>query len=191
MENLNINKYINRVIKHIDKFPISDRYDIERIYGIGKEEYLQLINYEKSLLDKSLLGNVYNILDIPNTIYTGTYDFQFEITEIQIIDMDTNKSGGYGGLDSGWFVDDMKKSNFILDIPIRVYIDILPGGTVDIDGETKDVNQHLINDGNYGWEVEMEIKDTFYEFLKRKVPFIYKSCGYQLFEVYPIYPEIN
>ena len=42
-----------KVVKHIDKFPITDRYDIERIYGIGKEEYLQLMEYEKSLIDNS------------------------------------------------------------------------------------------------------------------------------------------
>ena len=59
-----MNRYIERVVKHIDKFPITDRYDIERIYGIGKEEYLQLMEYEKSLIDKTLLGNVYNTLDI-------------------------------------------------------------------------------------------------------------------------------
>ena len=181
-----MNKYIERVIKHIDKFPISDRYDIERIYGIGKEEYIQLLEYEKSLIDKTLLGNVYNTLDIPAS---GTYDFQFEVTETQIIDMNTSKSGGYAGLDSGWFTDDINKSIFLLDIPIRVYIDILPGGTVDIDGETYDVNVNLINNSDWGWEVENEIKSIFYEFLQRKVPLIYKSCGYQVFEIYPNYPE--
>ena len=181
-----MNKYIERVIKHIDKYPISDRYDIERIYGIGKEEYIQLLEYEKSLIDKTLLGNVYSTLDIPAS---GTYDFQFEVTETQIIDMNTSKSGGYGGLDSGWFTDDINKSIFLLDMPIRVYIDILPGGTVDIDGETYDVNVNLINNSDWGWEVENEIKAIFYEFLQRKVPLIYKSCGYQVFELYPNYPE--
>ena len=181
-----MNRYIERVVKHIDKFPLSDRYDIERIYGIAKEEYLQLLEYEKSLIDKTLLGNVYSTLDYPAT---GTYDFQFEITETQIIDMDTSKSGGYGGLDSGWFVNDVVNSVFLLDIPLRIYIDILPGGLVDIDGVPYDVDESLISDSNHGWEVEMEIKEMFYELLKRKVPFIYKSCGYQIFEIYPIYPR--
>ncbi len=80
-----MNKYIERVIKHIDKFPISDRYDIERIYGIGKEEYLQLLEYEKSLIDKTLLGNVYNTLDIHAS---STYDFQFRVAEGEDIGME-------------------------------------------------------------------------------------------------------
>ena len=103
--------------------------------------------------------------------------------------MNTSKSGGYGGLDSCSFVNDLVNSVFLLDIPLRIYIDILPGGLVDINGETYDVDESLINDSDHGWEVEMEIKDIFYEFLKRKVPFIHKSCGYQIFEIYPIYPR--
>jgi hypothetical protein len=173
-----MNKYIERVIKHIDKFPMSDRYDIERIYGIGKEEYLQLMEYEKSLIDKTLLGNVYN-----------TYDFQFEITETQVIDMYSKEYGNYSGLDPDWVVDNIKNSQFLLDIPLRIYIDVLPGGLVDIDGQTYDVNVNLINNSDWGWEVENEIKTIFYEFLQRKVPLIYKSCGYQVFEIYPNLPE--
>jgi len=189
-----MNRYIERVVKHIDKFPLSDRYDIERIYGIGKEEYLQLMEYEKSLIDKTLLGNVYDTVYSTSDfdVNTGTYDFQFEITETQIIDMDTSKSGGYGGLDSYIFNDNIENSQFLLDIPLRIYIDILPGGLVDImsdDDKTYDVNVDLINNSDWGWEVENEIKDILYEFLKRKVPFVYKSCGYQIFEIYPIYPE--
>ena len=181
-----MNKYIERVIKHIDKFPISDRYDIERIYGIGKEEYLQLMEYEKSLIDKTLLGNVYNTWDIPAS---GTYDFQFEITETQVIDMYSKEYGNYSGLDPDWVVDNIKNSQFLLDIPLRIYIDVLPGGLVDIDGQTYDVNVNLINNSDWGWEVENEIKTIFYEFLQRKVPLIYKSCGYQVFEIYPNLPE--
>jgi len=183
-----MNRYIERVVKHIDKFPITDRYDIERIYGIGKEEYLQLMEYEKSLIDKTLLGNVYNTLDIPAS---GTYDFQFEITETQVIDMYSKEYGNYSGLDPDWFVDEIKTSQFMLDIPLRIYIDILPGGLVDIDGQTYDVNVDLINDSDWGWEVENEIKDIFYEFILSKVPFIKKSCGYQVFELYPNLPENN
>ena len=79
---------------------------LKRIYGIGKEEYLQLMEYEKSLIDKTLLGNVYNTLDIPAS---GTYDFQFEITETQVIDMYSKEYGNYSGLDPDWVVDNIKK----------------------------------------------------------------------------------
>ena len=181
-----MNRYIERVVKHIDKFPITDRYDIERIYGIGKEEYLQLMEYEKSLIDKTLLGNVYNTWDIPAT---GTYEFQFEIIETQIIDMYSKEYGNYSGLDPDWFVDNIKNSQFLLDIPLRIYIDVLPGGLVDINGQTYDVNVDLINDSDWGWEVENEMKDIFYEFIISKVPFIKKSCGYQVLELYPNLPE--
>jgi len=181
-----MNKYIERVVKHIDKFPITDRYDIERIYGIGKEEYLQLMEYEKSLIDKTLLGNVYNTWDIPAT---GTYEFQFEIIETQIIDMSSKEFGPYRGLDPGWFVEDTLKSQFLLDIPIRVYINVLPDGLVDINGQPYNVDVDLINNSDWGWEVENEIKDIFYEFIISKVPFIKKSCGYEVFEIYPNLPE--
>ena len=181
-----MNRYIERVVKHIDKFPITDRYDIERIYGIGKEEYLQLMEYEKSLIDKTLLGNVYNTLDIPAS---GTYEFQFEIIETQIIDMYSKEYGNYSGLDPDWFVDNIKNSQFLLDIPLRIYIDVLPGGLVDIDGQTYDVNVDLINNSDWGWEVENEIKDIFYEFITSKIPFIEKSCAYQVFEIYPNLPD--
>lgn len=190
-----MNRYIERVVKHIDKFPITDRYDIERIYGVGKEEYLQLMEYEKSLIDKTLLGNLYDTVYSTSDfdVNTGSYDFQFEITETQIIDMNSSKSGSYGGLDSGWFVNDVVNSVFLLDIPLRIYIDILPGGLVDIisdDDKTYDVNVDLINNSDWGWEVETEIKDIFYNFIEAKVPFIKKSCAYQVFEIYPIYPSV-
>ena len=181
-----MNRYIERVIKHIDKFPITDRYDIERIYGIGKEEYLQLMEYEKSLIDKTLLGNVYNTWDIPAT---GTYEFQFEIVETQIIDMNSKEFGPYHGLDPDWFVDNIKNSQFLLDIPIRVYINVLPDGLVDINGQPYNVDVDLINNSDWGWEVENEMKDIFYEFIISKVPFIKKSCGYQVLELYPNLPE--
>ena len=183
-----MNRYIERVVKHIDKFPITDRYDIERIYGIGKEEYLQLMEYEKSLIDKTLLGNVYNTWDIPAT---GTYEFQFEIIETQIIDMYSKEYGNYSGLDPDWFVDNIKNSQFLLDIPLRIYIDVLPGGLVDINGQPYDVDVDLINNSDWGWEVENEMKDIFYEFIISKVPFIKKSCGYQVLELYPNLPENN
>lgn len=184
-----MNRYIERVVKHIDKFPITDRYDIERIYGIGKEEYLQLMEYEKSLIDKTLLGNVYSTYG--SDLNSGTYDFQFQITETQVIDMYSKEYGNYSGLDPDWFVDNIKNSQFLLDIPLRIYIDVLPGGLVDIDEQTYDVNVDLINNSDWGWEVESEIKDIFYEFIISKVPFIKKSCGYQVFEVYPNLPENN
>jgi hypothetical protein len=180
-----MNKYIERVIKHINKFPITDRYDIVRIYGIEKEEYLHLLEYEKSLIDKTLLGNVYSTLDIPAT---GTYDFQFEVQTVQVVDMYSKKLGHYSGFDPDSFREGIK-NNFLLDTPLRIYIDIFPGGLVDIDGDTYDVNLDLINNSDWGWEVETEISEIFYEFINLKIPLIKNSCADEIFELYPNYPD--
>ena len=65
-----MNRFIKRVVKHIDKFPLSDRYNIEKIYGIAKEEYLQLLEYEKSLIDKTLLACIL-------TIFVNVFSFSY------------------------------------------------------------------------------------------------------------------
>jgi hypothetical protein len=49
-----MNKYIERVVKHIDKFPITDRYDIERIYF-----FMNLKKNKKRLSLKNLLLRVW------------------------------------------------------------------------------------------------------------------------------------
>ena len=42
-----MNRFIKRVVKHIDKFPLSDRYNIEKIYGIGKRRISTTIGVRK------------------------------------------------------------------------------------------------------------------------------------------------
>ena len=72
---------------------------------------------------------------------------------------------------------------------IRVYFDILPGGSVYIEEDFLDVNTDLINNSDWGWEVENEIKDIMYEFLIDKVPFLENAKTYHVMEMYINYPE--
>ena len=165
------NKYVDKLIPFFDNHPMNDRQDLIRVYGFTQEDNDYLINYEKSLL-KPFVGRVFNTLDIENS---GTYDFQFEITGI--------KSVVYN---QEYFLSSQIWDNNV----IRIYIDIFPGGLVDIQGEeTVDVNLDLINNSDYGWEVEYEIKDIFYNFFISKVPFFESSKSRNIWELYITYPE--
>ena len=165
------NKYVDKLIPFFRNHPLNDRYDLDRVYGFTQEDNDYLINYEKSLL-KPFIGRVFNTLDIEGS---GTYDFQFEVTEIQSIQYNQD-----------YFSSFQIWNNNV----IRIYIDIFPGGLVDIRGEeTVDVNLDLINNSDYGWEVESEIKDIFYDFFVSKVPFFESSKSHNIWELYITYPE--
>lgn len=178
-------KYVQRVVKRIEQDPLDDRFDLKRIYGFNESDYVQLLEYEKSLI-KPYVNKVFGTLEIENS---GTYQFQFEITIVQIIkvpDYGEHLINIHEPSDSEYI---RSVASHILDIPLRIYIDILPGGLVDIDGEAYDVNIDLINNSDWGWEVENEIKDIMYDFLMNRIPFTKKSKSYQSWEFYINYPE--
>ena len=167
-------KYVEKVINHLHKIPINDRYDIESIFPLQKGEYVQLLEYEKSLID-TLVGDTYDVFEVPSS---GNYDFLFEIVNVGITVYDQNIP--------------TSKHYYMTEIPnyvIRVYFDILPGGSVYIDEDFLDVNIDLINNSDWGWEVENEIKDIMYEFLIDKVPFLENAKTYNIMEMYINYPE--
>ena len=164
------NKYVDKLIPFFDNHPMDNRQDLIRVYGFTQEDNDYLINYEMSLL-KPFVGRVFNTLDIEGA---GIYDFQFEITGIKSVDYNQE-----------YFLSSQIWDNNV----IRIYIDIFPGGFVDIDGETFDINVDLINDSDYGWEVENEIKDIFYDFFVDKVPFFESSKSHNIWELYITYPE--
>jgi hypothetical protein len=165
------NKYVDKLIPFFGNHPLKNRQDLIRVYGFTQEDNDYLINYEMSLL-KSFVGGVFNTLDIEGS---GTYDFQFEVGEVQTIKYNQSY---------------YPVSNQIENNVIRIYIHIFPGGLVDIRGEeTVDVNLDLINNSDYGLEVESEIKDIFYDFFISKVPFFESSKSYNIWELYIIYPE--
>jgi hypothetical protein len=167
-------KYVERVIKHLEKFPIKDRYNIESLYPFNEGEYRQLLEYEKSLIDP-LVGGIYNTYDVPRS---GSYEFQFELSEVSVAVYDQNIP--------------TSKHYYMTEIPnyvIRVYFDILPGGSVYIEEDFLDVNIDLINNSDWGWEVENEIKDIMYEFLIDKIPFLENAKTYNIMEIYINYPE--
>jgi len=165
------NKYVDKLIPFFGNHPLKNRQDLIRVYGFTQEDNDYLINYEMSLL-KSFVGGVFNTLDIEGS---GTYDFQFEVGEVHTIKYNQSY---------------YPVSNQIENNVIRIYIHIFPGGLVDIRGEeTVDVNLDLINNSDYGLEVESEIKDIFYDFFISKVPFFESSKSYNIWELYIIYPE--
>jgi hypothetical protein len=165
------NKYVDKLIPFFDNHPMNNRQDLIRVYGFTQEDNDYLINYEKSLL-KPFVGGVFNTLDIENS---GTYDFQFEVVEVQTIKYNQSY---------------YPVANQIENNVIRIYIDVFPGGLVDIQGEeTVDVNLDLINNSDYGWEVESEIKDIFYGLFINKVPFFESSKSHNIWELYITYPE--
>ena len=164
------NKYVDKLILFFRNHPLNDRHDLDRVYGFTSEDNDYLINYEKSLLEP-FVGRVFNTLDIEGA---GTYDFQFEVGEVQTIK---------------YYQSYYPVANQIENNVIRIYIDIFPGGFVDIDGETFDINVDLINDSDYGWEVENEIKDIFYDFFVDNVPFFESSKSHNIWELYITYPE--
>ena len=165
------NKYVDKLIPFFRNHPLNDRHDLDRVYGFTSEDNDYLINYEKSLLEP-FVGRVFTTLDIEGS---GTYDFQFEVTEIQSIQYNQD-----------YFSSFQIWNNNV----IRIYIDIFPGGLVDIRGEeTVDVNLDLINNSDYGWEVENEIKEIFYDFFIDKVPFFESSKSDNIWELYITYPE--
>ena len=165
------NKYVDKLIPFFRNHPLNDRHDLDRVYGFTSEDNDYLINYEKSLLEP-FVGRVFNTLDIEGV---GTYDFQFEVSEVQTIKYNQSYH---------------PVANQIENNVIRIYIDVFPGGLVDIQGEeTVDVNLDLINNSDYGWEVENEIKDIFYGLFINKVPFFESSKSHNIWELYITYPE--
>jgi hypothetical protein len=159
-------KYVEKIIEHLSRphNEVGWRSDIVTNYAISEEEYIELVDYEVSLINE-LSNKTYNTLDFNGT---GTYDFQFEITQAD---------------NSYW-----KDSPEVFDRVVRIYIDIYPGGIVDIQGETYDVNEDLITDNEYGWEVENELKDIFYTIIRNAIPFINQTKLIYITELYINYP---
>ena len=163
------NKYVDKLVTFFGNHPLKNRQDLIRVYGFTQEDNDYLINYEMSLL-KSFVGGVFNTLDFKGS---GTYDFQFEVTEIRPIR----------------YHYDHNRNFHIENDDIEIYINIFPGGFVDIGGETFDINVDLINNSDLGWVVDSEIKDIFYDFFVDKVPFFESSKSHNIWELYITYPE--
>lgn len=166
------NKYVDKLIRFFDNHPLDSRRELDTYYSLSKEDNYYLVTYEKYLM-KPLIGKVFNTTDLD---YSGTYDFQFEITNVDIGFYKRNSN-----YDVQFIASDLTY--------IRIYFDVLPGGLVDIQGDyTTDINLNLINDSEYGWEVETEIKDIFRQFLLDSNEFFKNVNSDEIWEFYINYP---
>lgn len=171
-----MNNYLTRLIKllSVPNNELSYRYDLKDIYGMGIEEYTkEFLPYEVSLLKKLKIRN-FHTADYP---HTGSYDFHFGIDQIIINDYYK---------DSSVYIEDTMNSGYV----VQIYVTVSPDGTVDLDGETVEVNNNLINNHEWGWEVEMEIKDNITSILEDSLPTLLKNTRFfDIVEVYPLLPN--
>jgi hypothetical protein len=162
-------EYTKKIINHIDKGKNSlyKRSDLIDIFYMSEKEYLDLLKYEKSLLNR-LKGRIFDTDDYD---FSGNYQFKFKLIDSTI------------NIHSAWH------PNVIFGTPLRLYFDILPGGIVPIDGIDLDINLKLISDHEWGWEIELEILDIFTDVVKFYDNFIEKSKLLESVEFYINYPE--
>jgi hypothetical protein len=138
-------------------------------YAIDEKEYFNdFLKYEVSFLNE-LKRRSFHTVDYPNT---GTYDFHFGIQSVQL-------NFGIG-------------NNSLFNEVVRIYIDILPEGTVEIssnESELFEINQSLISNHDYGWEIENEINDIVKDIIILNLPeLVINTCLFDIVEFYYYYP---
>jgi hypothetical protein len=164
-----MDKYIKKLVQYIDKSEniLSKRENLVDFFGITEKEYLGLLKYERSLL-KKLMGRVFDTEDYD---FFGNYDFKFKLVDVTINTLHAWKQG------------------LLFDTPLRLYFEILPEGVLTIDGVDLDIDLKLISDNEWGWEIELEIKDIFMDVIKFYINFVEKSKLMESVEIYISYPE--
>lgn len=138
-----------------------------------KEYFNDFLKYELSFLNKL------KILDFHTVDYdgTGSYDFHFSIESVDVV------------VDSGHY------DNSLYNEVVRIYINITPGGTVDIytedfdDVGTTEITDSLISNHNYGWEIGIEILDIIKNIIISNLPdLITNTRLFDIVELYINYP---
>jgi hypothetical protein len=166
--------YLEKIINYFSKShnKIKNRRDLIIIYSLNNEELYDLMKYEISLL-KKMKRKYFNTNDIEDT---GTYDFQFQLIDVELFEMTKKKT------------QNNEIISEVVDSSINIYVDILPGGTVDLP-ETEDITINLISDHEWGWEVEREIKDIIIAGITQKNIFLNNINSLENWEIYINYPE--
>jgi len=173
-----MDSYINKLIGYFSK-----KHNLlkkrEELSGdaINKKEYFNdFLKYELSFLNKL------KILDFHTVDYdnTGSYDFHFSIESVDMV------------VDSGYYNDSLYNE------VVRIYINVSPGGTVDIytvDGEnfenveTTEITDSLISNHDYGWEISNEIIDIIKTIVIFNLPeLITNTRLFDIVELYINYP---
>ena len=144
-------------------------------YAMSKKEYFDdFLRYEVSLLDKLKIRDFHTV----DYNGTGSYDFHFAIESVELLS------------DSGYY------DNSLYTEVVRIYINITPGGTVDIytedfdDVGTTEITDSLISNHNYGWEISMEIIDIIPNIIISDLPeLITNTRLFDIVEIYINYPD--
>ena len=170
-----MDSYINKLIGYFSKKHnlLRSRKELSD-YAINKKEYFNdFLKYELSFLNKL------KILDFHTVDYdgTGSYDFHFSIESVDVV------------VDSGHY------DNSLYNEVVRIYINITPGGTVDIytedfdDVGTTEITDSLISNHNYGWEIGIEILDIIKNIIISNLPdLITNTRLFDIVELYINYP---
>ena len=161
---LNKKKYVDKVLKRLETDPMSikkfiDTYDIDRDMSIYIRQKIaeQLSNVP---IGKKIwtLGK-----DFPDDIGIGNYDIKFEITQMTNLFPDyLLDEERYGRINNG-----------IIEDPVEVNVELYRSGTVHIniqqdDGEYELIEMPIIeaiNNRDFGWEIESEIKDIVWFYI--------------------------
>ena len=77
---------------------------------------------------------------------------------------------------------------------IRIYVEIDPGGTVEITDElgpaTVYINDKLISDGDVGWEIDSEVRELITEIILTKESDLFNNIRtHDIIELYTEYPK--
>lgn len=154
--------YINKLFSLIEKggtFKLDHRWDLMKHYGITEEEYFNIIIKKEISILNTLKDKIFSSQQNDNP---GTYEFYFKIVECKMV---VNKG----------YYDESIGDEFI-----SIVVEILPGGTVELwvegklgvpsEVKTYDINEELMTDLDFGWEVELEIKDIIQEIILSSIP---------------------
>ena len=175
-----MNDYIKKILSKLSNpsWSLGNRSDFVDVYGLSKDEYLNgIVDFEFKSLNK-LEGKFFSTLTYKNS---GSYEFIFKVTGIHFINY------GRGG-------QSVSYGNTLFGEVIRIYVEIDPGGTVEITDElglaTVYINDKLISDGDVGWEVDGEIRELIIEMILTKESDLFNNIRtYDIVELYVEYPK--
>jgi hypothetical protein len=142
-------------------------------FALDEEEYFNnFLKYEVSFLNKLKISD-FHTSDYPDT---GSFDFHFGIHSVQVV-----RNGFY--------------EDSVHDETVRLYVDISPGGTVDMYREEDDevvshyITDSLISNHKDGWEINNEILDIIRDVILLELPkFVDNTRLFDIIELYINYP---
>jgi len=153
-------EYTSKIMDHIKSDPLLSRVDLKNIYSISKEEYLEIVDYEVSVIN-SLKGEIFDTSN-PKWIGTGNYEFTFEVDNVYLSNdiFDKDESNLFSG------VGDLIDIDVDVDVNGTVY---LYGPERDDEGREWTIRE-VTSNSDFGWEVISEIRDIIRTILEQRLP---------------------